>query len=265
MTQNAPKLTAEQKEVLYGILLGDGSLKTQTVNSYALHVEQSMVARERSPDKSLYVRHLYDIFRSLVNPETPPYVATAELGRKLCFTTLVQDCLLHYGRQFYRKTTDEEQRLHLLTGARNRRLNIKIVPKDIHKHLTDRALAYWYMDDGALKGRNRYGKTLHTERFTKEEVELLSDALKSHGIEANLNKETRKDTGKTYYKLNITKKGDIEMTERIKPYMHPVFYYKLDQWEYEKRLEDWHAFDKKQAYLYYEQIKKAHIDPQEKT
>jgi hypothetical protein len=46
---------------------------------------------------------------------------------------------------------------------------IKIVPKNIHKLLTARGLAYWIMDDG---GKSKYNEMiLHTRAFNlKEEI-----------------------------------------------------------------------------------------------
>lgn len=259
MNQNSSKLTAEQHEVLYGILLGDASLKTQTGgNLYALHIEQSMEARGKSPDKSPYVLHLYDMFHSWVNPNTPPAVITAEKGQKLAFTTLVQDSLRYYAHQFYRPATDEEKRLHEQTGSKNKLHYKKKVPDDIHKHLTDRTLAYWYMDDGALKRPARAGKTLSTHGFTKAEVERLSAALLSIGIQANVNKETRKVHGaeKTYYKLYITTSSDPVFTEKIRPYVLSVFKYKLDA---KTRPKD------KQANAKAKQAKRANMYQQEET
>lgn len=232
MNNNSVKLTAVQREVLYGILLGDASLKTQTEGrTYSLHVAQTMEVRATTPDKSPYVHHLYDLYRSLVNPNTPPAILKSELGRRLGFTTLVQDSLRYYGQQFYRNATDEEKLLRKETGHKNQLLYVKIVPKDIHKHLTDRALAYWYMDDGALKGgqnQSRTGKNLNTQGFTEEEVVRLSDALLTVGIHATVNKDHRRKLTKTYYKLYIRARSDSEFTERIRPYVLPVFKYKLD-------------------------------------
>lgn len=214
MKYNYPTLTKEQRDIIIGTSLGDAHLKTQTRgDTYSIHFEQSI-------KKRVYVEHLYDVFFSLVNPDTPPAVRVAEKGTKLAFTTLNHPSLRHYGRLFNWSTTEDE----LKKGVGR-----KQVPKNIYKYLSDRALAYWFMDDGALKGNNRSGKTIHTEGFTKESVYILQDALIRKGIDTKVHIQNRDYNGtpKRYYILYITAKGDPIFTEKIRPFMHPVFKYKL--------------------------------------
>ncbi len=58
----------------------------------------------------------------------------------------------------------------------------KVVPANIADYLTPRALAYWISEDGAYTGA---GILLHTNCFTREEVELLISLLES-GIKSNI-------------------------------------------------------------------------------
>lgn len=209
-----------QREVLVGILLGDAHLETQTNgNSWRLCCEQA------EKQHGEYLQHLYDIFRPFIGQEE----TSEKKGPKkqnLSFRTTVQDCLRYYAELFYVQKSNGKFK--------------KRVPGNIKDLLTDRVLAYWYMDDGARKGPDRTGKTLHTEGFSYEEVVMLRDALNSIGILTSVNRQNRKPrseqqrqawlsdpnynpvTGKkTFYILNIRAGGDFELTKRIAPYIHP--------------------------------------------
>jgi hypothetical protein len=66
----------------------------------------------------------------------------------------------------------------------------KVVPDFIHRLLTPRALAYWYMDDGSVK-RNKDGKiiscVLNTQGFSYHDQKILAQALGSNfGFQVNI-------------------------------------------------------------------------------
>lgn len=78
------------------------------------------------------------------------------------------------------------------------------------------ALAYWFMDDGTLRG------TLATHCFSLEENELLVDWMSEYwGINCTIQKELTK------YKLYITAKSRFKFEKLIYPYMVKSMYYKL--------------------------------------
>ena len=151
------KLTTLQREVLVGILLGDASLQTETSQTYRLRISQS----EQHKD---YLFHLYDIFKNLT--PSPPvryeFLDSRNPGKKYfrwSFATTQQACFRFFAHQFY-------------DG------NKKKVPKLIHKWLTPRSIAYWYMDDGAQKWKGKsLGVRFCTDTFTHQEVILLKNVL----------------------------------------------------------------------------------------
>jgi hypothetical protein len=224
-------LSLIQQEMLIGILLGDAHLETQNnAKTYRLCVEQSF-------KHEAYVMHLYDVFKNLVT--TPPKLyqpkakrnnptdtaqlstaapaekATGEKGGKLRFKTISCEAFCFYAQLFYTNKT-------------------KTIDKNIHKWLSPRALAYWYMDDGARKGANRSGKRFHTEGFTQSEVIVLCEALNKFGIATTVNKQNLKakknkplTEQKIYYILNVLAKGDLLLTELIRPFIQVCFEYKL--------------------------------------
>lgn len=201
------KLTRHQRDLILGVILGDGHLCTKTNGrSYTLMIEQSF---KKHGD---YALHLYDILKPIVS--TPPKLVKTDPIKgyeNISFRTITHPALRFYGKLFYKNKK-------------------KTLPKNVHKYLNPRVLAYWYMDDGARKGKNRPGKRLHTEGYPQIDVKRLCCALNFLGIETTINRQNRtmKDgTKKTYFLLNITAKGDKVFTDMIKPYVIQSMFYKL--------------------------------------
>lgn len=96
----------------------------------------------------------------------------------------------------------------------------KKVPKLLHKWLTPRALAYWFMDDGSRMDTSGY--VLNTQNFTLKEQELLADALgRRFKFEVNIHKD------RDNYRLYITANSRDSLTNLIKPFILSSFEYKL--------------------------------------
>lgn len=152
------KLTGEQKEILFGILLGDAHLETQNQGlTFRLKVEQSL-------KHQAYLNHLYGIFQNYV--KTPPKkriieYTTGKQSTNVRFSTVATIKFRFFGKQFYKNTK-------------------KIIPKLIHRWLTPRALAYWFMDDGSMKSIHSKGVLLNTQNFSHAEVLQLCDVLKQN-------------------------------------------------------------------------------------
>lgn len=158
------KLSLLQKEVLFGVILGDAHLETQNNRiTYRVKFEQSIKHKA-------YIEHLYDIFKDYV--KTSPQLKivkykTKEENKSLVFrqettnirfATISSSTFTFFGKQFYKNKK-------------------KVIPKLIHRWLTPRALAYWYMDDGSLKSTQSKGVLLNTQSFSHAEVKLLCTVL----------------------------------------------------------------------------------------
>lgn len=161
------KLTDKQRQVLIGILLGDAHLETRNQGrTYRLKIEQSQ--RHQS-----YVLHLYELFSDWVR--TPP-----QLKQKLrsgvetsnCwFQTVSHGAFRFYAGQFYQ------------SGK-------KRVPKLIHRWLTPRTLAYWFMDDGSAKSKQSKAVLFNTQAFSPGDISRLCDVLISQfGLEVKPRKQ----------------------------------------------------------------------------
>ena len=144
-----------QREVLVGLLLGDGCLETQNGGrTFRLKLEQS--ARRQA-----YVWHLYSIFREWVL--SPPgarskRASNGAITTNLAFQTVSHAAFRFYAQQFY-------------AGGRKR------VPELIGHWLTPRGLSYWFMDDGSVKSSHSKGVILNTHCFDRQELERLARCL----------------------------------------------------------------------------------------
>ena len=210
------KLTDEQKDVLIGTLLGDASIACKKGKPVCVKFEQK-ATREK------YIYHLFTIFQSYVG--TPPRLRTfvndfhkAKPGESVWFRTYAHESLLFYENLFY--IHDDKKK------------RVKRVPKNIHKLLTPRALAYWFMDDGSSqwsKTTNRLNSVvLHTEGFSLSDQKILVCALKKlYGLNVNVHRDGK------YYKLYVCADSITHFQDLIRAYVHDDFLYKLDQYKLE--------------------------------
>ena len=196
------KLNDLQKEVLIGLLMGDGHLESRDGRIYRLKIEHSYLQKE-------YVDWLYNIFREWVL--TPPQEKIQTLGRvqykKFWFSTVSHGAFRFYGQQFYRE-------------------NKKILPQLIHKWLSPLVMAVWFMDDGSIKSNRHRALILNTQSFSVQELQRLIKVLKEkYGVEMKLRKQSRKSI--EIYQL-ITVGDTVEkFVQVIGQYTLPSMRYKL--------------------------------------
>jgi hypothetical protein len=210
-------LTQNQKDLLIGSLLGDGSLQTATKGrTWRYRALQSA-------QQEAYLRHKYEVLKDLC--KTPPQKQTFGDKRtektyyRYYFNTLVDNRLRYYGNLFYTYVENAEGKGKM----------VKDVPMTIQQLLTPRAIAYWYMDDGALKHRGvEDGMRFCTESFSDEGVNRLKKALKNnHGIDSSLVKKTNSSGKVVGNRLYINSKNAPLFAELVRPYMVDCMLYKI--------------------------------------
>jgi len=185
------RLSPLQREILVGILLGDACLETQNGGlTYRLKIEQC-AAHE------VYVRNLHELFEAWVL--TPPRRRTVRSGSSesvnWVFQTVSHPAFRFYAHQFY--------------AARTKR-----VPKLIHRWLTPRGLAYWYMDDGSLKSTQSKGVIFNTQGFARPDVERLVDVVRTKfELEASRRKQPEGD------QIYISGRSFEKFVDLIDPYV----------------------------------------------
>jgi LAGLIDADG DNA endonuclease family protein len=193
--KSSMKLTDIQRETLIGLLLGDAHLETQNKGrTYRIKFEYSVKQRE-------YLDHLYELFEEWTL--SPPRTKSDSTHNNVCFQTVSHSAFRFYAHQFY----DERK---------------KRVPENIHRFLTPRAIAYWYMDDGSIKSKDSKGVIFNTQCFTREEVARLVEALqRDFGLEA---KERRQPEG---WQIYISGKSYERFREIVDPYVIDSMRYKI--------------------------------------
>lgn len=197
--QQTLRLTPQQREVLVGILLGDAHLETRNHGrTYRLKIEQSAAHR-------VYVEHLYRLFEDwvLTPPQPRQRVSQGHAGVNYWFQTVSHSAFRFYAHQFYREGR-------------------KCVPRLIHRWLTPRGLAYWFMDNGSLEWKDSRAVLLNTQGFEHGDVERLRQALaQKFELEVTLR---RQQEG---YQIMIPGRSLERFVELIAPFLLPEMAYKL--------------------------------------
>src|SRR3989344_3909687 len=193
------KLTNKQREILVGLILGDGHLETlNNGRTYRLKVEHSLKQRE-------YLDWLYSNFKDWVNkaPEVRSRTSLGKIIQTYGFTTYTSGILRFYARQFYQNGK-------------------KIIPKTIDKIITPQSLAIWFMDDGSIKSKAHKALVIHTHGYSKDDLLLVTKVLEQKfGLKIGLQKQYDK------WRLYIFSKSVDNFKKIILPYILPSMQYKL--------------------------------------
>jgi len=193
------RLTKKQKEILVGLILGDGHLETlNNGKTYRLKVEHSLKQRE-------YLDWLYKNFKEWIHkaPEVRKRTSLGKIIETYGFTTYTSGILRVYAQKFYQNKK-------------------KIIPKDIDKIITPQSLAIWFMDDGSIKSKAHKALVIHTHGYSKSDLELIAKVLqKKFGLKVGLQKQYDK------WRLYIFSESVDNFKKIILPYILPSMQYKL--------------------------------------
>ena len=166
------ELTFEQKQVLFGGLLGDANLTLQHKNAWG--------KIEHSKAQELYVLHKKEKLFNLTN--NVKYLErfdkrTFKIYYSCKFELLSNPALNEFYHLFYKD-------------------KIKIIPDDLSL-LTPLAIAIWYMDDGT---KELSGYSFSAMCFSLTDIKKLSEKLLDYDIETTIRK-----SGTLYVKNNSAK------------------------------------------------------------
>ena len=192
-------LTQEQKSVLIGSILGDGTLQLGERGANAnFKSEHGLVQKE-------YVYWKYNIFKPWVFTEPKisyRYKESRErYAKSYWFRTVRHPTLTEFHKRFYENGK-------------------KMIPKDIAGDIDALALAVWVMDDGSL---NSNQLDISTYSFTLQDIYLLIDALKSNfGLSSKYYRD--RDKG---YRMYFNKTETRKLISLIKPHVIPNIDYKI--------------------------------------
>ena len=181
-------LTEEQKSILIGCLLGDGSMRKK---------RNALLEINHCFDQKVLVDWMFFKFKeyTITNPKWRRTNGRREAYR---FVTQSLPVFTPFYDQFFNKGK-------------------KIVPTNLK--LSALALAVWFMDDGSKSRSSIY---LNTQQFSKKEQLYLIDLLlKKFGIESTLNKD------KIYLRIRIRTRSIGRFIKQVEPFVLEEFKYKI--------------------------------------
>lgn len=192
-------LNDRQKEILIGLLLGDGHLeKLYTPTLGRLKIEHSYKQKD-------YVDWLYKEFKDWVGNK--PKIKKKEVWGKI---------YQNYGFSTYG---------HKLLGKFQERFYVrkkKIIPNNLEKDITPLGLAIWYMDDGSIKSLKHKGLFLNTQCFKISGVRKLQKILHD---KFTISSSTRKD--KNGMQIYLGGKSGEKFILTVRPFIIPSMEYKI--------------------------------------
>lgn len=214
-------LTQLQKDLIFGSLLGDGNL--QTYSNGRTWRYRAIQKSEHSEHKE-YLLNKYEILKNLCKaiPKENEILdkRTNKLIKRWSFNTLTNTSLKFFGNMFYRYDSNKQRWT-------------KKVPLKIETFLNPRALAYFYMDDGALKWLGHSNAMrICTENFNLEDIYRVKNALKNlYNIDTKLTKKKLKNE-EIRFRILILEKSSNSFCELIKPYLIECMKYKVSDGNY---------------------------------
>ena len=191
--------------VIVGSLLGDGWGEKRCVSTrFHIHVSQENVE---------YIMWLHKFFneRGYCSSTKPKILTQIQKGNKVYYSIKIRTWSFRSFNFLYNLFYKDK---------------VKCIPTNIGDFLTPLALAIWFMDDG---GKNSSSVLIHTNSFTKKEVEMLQKVLfQKYHRRTTTRKKRSKDPDRGYI-IDILKKDLPLFASLVKPHMIQSMHYKLGQ------------------------------------
>jgi len=194
------KISQRQKQILYGIVLGDGYLQKTGEKNARLRLEHGKKQKEYLFWKANQFKKLFQgkpIYMERIHPKTKE----------------------KYGYWRYQSySTPYLGKLRKIFYPQDK----KRIPRNLSDYLSPQTLAVWYMDDGYFSHRDN-SSYLYLGRVSREEAEDSSQAiLDSFNLSNTILDKKRKG-----YVIYFSPKTVIKLKKLIKKYMISQFDYKL--------------------------------------
>lgn len=194
-----------QMNAIMGSLLGDGCLRPSGRTTKGLRWNHGLPQEE-------YVYHKYNLLSEFAT--RPPFRApNPGYGDTWTVLTLRSMHVLHC--------------MYVLTHP-NGCTKKTVTPEFLAEINHPIALAWWFMDDGS-RMKNMNSGIIHTNGFSEEEVELLSDWLEDYWeIQSRPIMVKHSSTGNYGWQLLLSKPGFLKLRELILPYVPSCMKYKIE-------------------------------------
>ncbi|KAJ7981560.1 Pentatricopeptide repeat-containing protein [Quillaja saponaria] len=180
------KLSIEQREILIGMLLG--GLRIESDEQRKNHMIR-FDFNENSGTHSSLKNHIHDQFHEWLHPSFKPSDASEAIPYRFC--TISHSYFGFYADQFWPK-------------------GFPMIPKLIHRWLSPRVLAYWYMYGGH---RNEAGDVLLKLKGSREGVEKIVKTLKAKSMDCRVKRK-----GRVFW-IGIFGSNSIWFWKLIEPYI----------------------------------------------
>jgi len=192
------ELTEEQKQLIIGSTLGDGTITVSGAYSCSHSIKQ----REYFDHKRNILNNIHS---NLVQQYTHDYPYLSEPTDSVHFTTGCNKYLYEMRNIYYPN-------------------GIKIFPYEfIFNNMTPLGLSYWYCDDGSL---NVKSARIHTYGYSYEEHEKMLYLFKEKfGLEAKITTDNARKIHKHCLKLNV--ENSRKFFDLISLYIVPTMRYKI--------------------------------------
>lgn len=192
------RLSKRQRELIVGLLLGDGHLETQNNGrTYRLKVEHCAAQRD-------YLVWLAKEFQEWL--QTDWY--EKQRGTKVVygFTTVSHPAFRFYAKQFYQEGK-------------------KRMPPLIKRLLSPLSLAIWFLDDGSAKSSRHKSLVIHSLGYTRSDLMLAQEALMQLGVESSMHKQRNGS-----FRLYFPYKSARIIVDYVRPILVevPLFAYKVE-------------------------------------
>ena len=188
---------------LYGVIIGDGSLYKAKDGTISLRFIHCIAQKEYLMYKASILNRIF----------------TSQLEVKDINNNGYPGCRYVIGRTAVLKPLYE---LFYVNGKKS------ISNPEIINNLTPEALALWWMDDGCLSMKKRNGKIVARQGFINTYLPLEENLYLIQLLNAKFNLNLKNVKDRKAYRIRLNTTDCKELIEIIKPYIHPVFNYKID-------------------------------------
>ena len=193
----------EDLAFLYGCIIGDGCIRSIKEKYFVFKIRHCLKQKDYLLYKASIINRIFNTFNVVKDINNNGYP----------------------GCDYYLYNSELKD-LYNLFYPNNKK---QIVNSEIINNLSPEALAIWWMDDGCLSLiKNKQGKIRARQGFlntylSKEDNLKLIELLNS---KFNLNLKNVKD--RKAYRIRLNTQDLKELIPIIKPYIHPIFNYKID-------------------------------------
>jgi hypothetical protein len=194
------ELSSFQKSMLIGLILSDASLDVDSNNATRITIQQSL-----------------------------PHIELLTFVKKVLLEYSGNSEPINQVPSKNRPNMREYQTLRMpktfqsLVDLFHSETKSKVIKPEIEKEINAVVLAFWFMGDGGKRTYNNpdKGLSLHTQCFSKDECEILAQAiLKNLNIKANVVLDSKE---KSQYRIDISGTSYETFIEQVGPYILKCF------------------------------------------